>query len=91
VGGEEVMATILISRCTDEVSQVSNALSIETASPAGKGCMSSDDLAEPFTSLILEEPVPTRVAEDRMLLGAPLDVGVRGGECRVMSCEGKLR
>lgn len=90
VGGEDVIATTRNSRWTEDVSQESKALSIEVASPAGKAGISSDDLADPLTSLIFEEPVPTRVADDRLLLGGPLEVGVRGGECKVASCEGKL-
>lgn len=85
VGGEEVMATTLISRWTEEVSHESNALSIEVASPAGKHGKSIDDLADPLTSLILDEPGPTRVVDDLLLLEGPREVGVRGGECSVTS------
>ena len=80
VGGDEVIAAILISRWTDEVSQSSKTLSIETASPAGNAGKSREDLADPLTSLILDALTPTRVAEDLLLLAGLLEVGVRGGE-----------
>ena len=80
MGGDEFIAATLSSRWTDEVSQSSKALSIDIASPAGKAGMSSDDLADPLTSFILDEPAPLRVDDDHLLLGGPLEVGVRGGE-----------
>ena len=84
IGGDEFIAATRISRWTDEVSHWSNALSIDIASPAGKGGKSSDDLADPLTSLILDEPGPTRVDDDHLLLAGRLEVGVRGGEWSVM-------
>ena len=80
MGGDEFIAATRISRWTDEVSQLSNALSIDIASPAGNGGKSRDDLADPLTSLILDELGPTRVDDDHLLLAGRFEVGVRGGE-----------
>lgn len=85
VGGDECMAD-RISRCTDEVSHKSKALSMDTASPAGKASM--DDRVESRAFLVfVEEGGPTLVAEDR-LVDAARDFGVLGGECRVGPCDG---
>lgn len=87
VGGDECTAA-RISRCTEDVSQESKALSIETASPAGNAGLSNEDRAEPLTSFVFEEDAgATRVAEDRPAVDGVRDVGVRGGECNVASCD----
>jgi len=92
-GGEEWRAR-RISRCTEDVSQLSNALSIDVASPAGKAvAQSEEDLADPLNRFVFDDPGPTLVEdefrreEDRLRLV----LGVLGGELRVTSCDWKER
>src|SRR5271170_5686942 len=92
-GGEEWRAR-RISRCTEDVSQLSNALSIEVASPAGKAAgQSEEDLSDPLNRFVLDDPGPPLVddefrrEEDRLRLV----LGVLGGELRVRSCDWKER
>lgn len=71
------------------MSQSSKALSIDMASPAGYGLPSNEDLADGLTSLALELLYPTLVDEDLLAVDPPREIGVRGGEPSVMSCEVK--
>ena len=73
-----------ISWCTDDVSQLSKALSRVLDSPAGKGTVSYDERSEYRMSFVFDDAGPTRVADD-IAIDPPLDTGVLGGEVKVAS------
>lgn len=64
---------------------------MEAASPAGNGMISRDDFAEGRISLVLEDPGPILVDDDRRVDEAPREMGVLGGEFSVISCDPKER
>jgi hypothetical protein len=79
VTGEDEPMTARISWWTDDVSQLSNALSTVIASPTGNGTGSNDERLECWMSFVLDEPGPTLVDDDRVI-EPPLETGVLGGE-----------
>lgn len=83
-GGDEWMAA-RISWCTDDVSQLSKALSTDIRSPAGYGTTSNEDRLEYLTNLVFDDPGPTLVDDDLLVDDSPLETGVLGGELRVIS------
>lgn len=70
------------------MSQLSKALSTETASPAGKAGISSDDRAELLTNFVFDDEVPMRV-EEEFLTDDPtrVDAAVHGRDAIVVSLE----
>jgi len=53
--------------------------------------LSRDDFAEGRMSLVLEDPAPSLVDDDRRVDEPPRETGVRGGEFRVISWDPKER